>query len=48
MKDAEDAANRQVRLWYIVEAIAKAEKLECNDDDMGRKVIDFVLENAKK
>ena len=47
MKDAQEAAERQVRLWYILEGIAKAENLETNDDDLGKKAIDFVLANTK-
>ncbi len=48
LKDAEESATKQVRLWYIIEAIAKAENIEAKDDEMGKKVIEFVLENAKK
>lgn len=48
LKDAETAATRQVRLWYIIEAIADAEKIEAKDDEKGKKVIDFVLANVKK
>ena len=48
LKDAEDAATRQVRLWYVIEAIAKAEKIEADDKEIGRKVVEFVLANAKK
>ena len=47
MKDAEATAEKQVRLWYIIDAIAEAEKIEAKDDDKGRKVIEFVLANAK-
>ena len=47
-KDAEDAATRQVRLWYVLEAIAKAEKIEAKDDELGKKVVEFILANAKK
>lgn len=50
LKDAEDAATRQVRLWYIVEAIAKEEKIEAGkgeDADLGKKVLEFILANAK-
>ena len=32
LKDAEAAATRQVRLWYVLDAIAKAEKIEAKDD----------------
>ena len=48
LEDAEAAATRQVRLWYIIEAIAKAEGIEIGKDDTGRKVIDFILANVKK
>ncbi len=48
LKDAEATATKQVRLWYIIEAIAKAEKIEAKEDEVGKKVIEFVLANAKK
>ena len=48
LKDAEDAATKQVRLWYIIEAIAKAEKIEAKPEEMGKKVIEYILANAKK
>ena len=48
LEDASAAATKQVRLWYIIDAIAEAEKIEANDDERGRKVIDFVLANVKK
>ena len=48
MKDAEEAATRQVRLWYVIEAIAAAEKIEAKDDELGKKVVEFILANAKK
>ena len=47
-KDAAESAERQVRLWYVIEAIAKAEKIEADDKEIGRKVVEFVLANAKK
>ena len=47
VKDAEDTATRQVRLWYILEAIAAAEKIEAKDEEKGRKAIEFVLANSK-
>ena len=47
-KDAAEGAERQVRLWYVIEAIAKAEKIEADDKEIGRKVVEFVLANAKK
>ena len=48
LKDAEAAATKQVRLWYVLEAIADAEKIEAKDEEKGKKVIEFVLANAKK
>ena len=47
LKDAEAAATKQVRLWYVLEAIATAEKIEAKDEEKGREVIEFVLANAK-
>ena len=48
LKDAEDTAAKQVRLWYVIEAIAKEEKIEADDKERGKKVIEFILQNAKK
>ena len=48
LKDAEDAATWQVRLWYVIDAIAEAEKIEAEGDDKGKKVVEFLLANAKK
>ncbi len=48
VKDAEDTATRQVRLWYVIDAIAAAEKIEAKDDEKGKKVVEFILANAKK
>ena len=48
LKDAEETATKQVRLWYVLEGIAKAENIEAKDEERGKKVIAFVLENAKK
>ena len=48
LKDAEDAATRQVRVWYVLDAIAAAEKIEAKDEERGKKVIEFILANAKK
>ena len=48
LKDAEDAATRQVRLWYVIDAIAAAEKIEAKDDEKGKKVVEFILANAKR
>lgn len=48
MKDAEEAALRQVRLWFVLDAIAKAENIEVKENEnLGAKVIEFVLANAK-
>lgn len=50
MKEAEDAAVKQVRLWYVIEAIAKAEDIKVEDKEngnLGKAVIDFILANAK-
>ncbi len=47
LKDAEETAVRQVRLWYVIEAIAKEEKIEAKDEELGKKVVEFVLANAK-
>ena len=48
MKDAREAAEKQVRFWYVVDAIAKEEKLDVKDDEKGKKVIELLLANAKK
>ena len=45
--DAQDAAEKQVRLWYVIEAIAAEEKLEAKDDERGKKVVELILANAK-
>lgn len=47
LKDSEEAATRQVRLWYIFSAIAKIEGIDTSVDDLGKKIIDLVLANAK-
>ena len=47
LKDAQDAAEKQVRLWYVIEAIAAEEKLEAKDDERGKKVVELILANAK-
>ncbi len=50
MKEAEESAVKQVRLWYVIEAIAKAEDIKVEDKDngnLGKAVIDFILANAK-
>lgn len=48
LKDAEETATKQVRLWYVIDAIAKAENIEAKDDEKGKKVMEFVLANAKR
>ena len=48
LKDAEAVATKQVRLWYVIDAIAEAEKIEAKDDEKGKKVMEFILANAKK
>jgi len=48
IKDATEAAERQVRLWYVLDAIAKEEKIEASDEERGKKVVEFILANAKK
>ena len=47
LKDAQDAAEKQVRLWYVIEAIAAEEKIEAKDDERGKKVVELILANAK-
>ena len=47
-EDAEKAAEQRVRLWYVLDAIAEAEKIEAKDEEKGRKVLEFILANAKK
>lgn len=48
LKDAEETAVKQVRLWCIIDAIAAAENIEAKDDEKGKKVIEFILANVKK
>lgn len=47
-KDAQEAAEKQVRLWYVIEAIAAEEKLEATDEERGKKVVELILANVKK
>lgn len=47
LKDAEENAEKQVRLWYVLDAIVAAEKIEATDEEKGKKAIEFVLANAK-
>ncbi len=46
-KDAEENATKQVRVWYLIDAIAREEKIEAKDEERGKKVVDFLLANAK-
>ena len=46
LKDAEESATKQVRLWYLIDAIAKAENIP-EGDDRGKKVMELILSNAK-
>jgi len=48
LKDATEHAEKQVRLMYVLGAIADAEKIEAKDEEKGKKAIEFVLANAKK
>ena len=47
LADARDYATKQVRLWYLFDGIAKAEKIESTDDNRAKKVFEFILANAK-
>lgn len=47
-EDATKSAVNQVRLWYIIDAIAAAEKIEAKDNERGKKVVEFLLANTKK
>ena len=47
LKDAQAVSEKQVRLWYVIDAIAKAENIEAKDEEKGKKVIEFILQNAK-
>ena len=47
-QEAEEAATQRVRLWHVFDAIAAAEKIEAKDEERGRKVVEFILANAKK
>lgn len=51
LKEAEETAEKQVRLWYVIEAIAAAEGIKAGEGEnanIGKAVIDFVISNAKK
>ena len=45
--DAEAAADRQVRAYYILSAIADAENIDANDEGRNVKALDAVVANAK-
>jgi len=45
--DAEEAAERRVRTWYVLSAIAKEEGIAESDEELGKKVVDIILANAK-
>ena len=47
LEDSEKGALRQVRFWYLVDAIAKAEGIEAEEGKLGSAVVKFILENAK-
>jgi trigger factor len=47
MNEAEESAVKRIRLWYILQAIALEEKIEGSEEELGKKVVDFVLANAK-
>ena len=47
IKNARASAETRVRLHYILEEIAKEEKIEASDAERGEKVVAFILENAK-
>jgi FKBP-type peptidyl-prolyl cis-trans isomerase (trigger factor) len=46
-KDAEENATKQVRVWYLIDAIAREEKIEAKDEERGKKVVEFIIANAK-
>jgi trigger factor len=51
LKEAEETAEKQVRLWFVIEAIAAAEGIKAGEGEnanIGKAVIDFVIANAKK
>lgn len=47
LKDAEEHAEKQVRLFYLLDAIAKAENI-ASGEDANKKALDFVIANAKR
>ena len=48
LADANENAARQVRLWYVIDAIAKAEGIAEDDKEKGRKVVDIILAASEK
>ena len=46
LEDARNAAVDSIRLFYLLEAIAREEKIEYGENDVEDKVLDFVLANA--
>ncbi|MBP5791725.1 MAG: trigger factor [Kiritimatiellae bacterium] len=48
MEEVKESALRQIRLWFVFEAIAKAENIEVKEgENIGTKVVDLVLANSK-
>ena len=47
LADARDYATKQVRLWYLFNEIAKAEKIESTDENRANKVFEFILATSK-
>ena len=48
MGEAKEYAERQVRLFYILDGIAKAEKIEGDEESVNKKTVEFILANAKR
>ncbi len=46
-KEARDSAIRQIKAWYIADAICKAEKIECKPEETLNKAVEIVLANVK-
>lgn len=46
-EEARKEATRIVRFSYVASEIAKAENIECKQEEMGEKVIEFIIANAK-
>ena len=46
MEEAKAIAENTVKLYFLSEAIAKAEKIECEPKDVEEKVLEFVLSSA--